>query len=1146
MPKIAFFNANGLAGKAEAILEFAKEQDIDIFFVAETWMIPDTSSPIRQPFLNITKPIKGILTGRTGTGGILGFCKPEFRPVIRTIEIDKENNYGILRILDYTVAVGYFSPALPNRTVTKFIDTVAAITNGWEEDTIILGDFNARHTAFGDSINSTRGRALLEHITNHRLSVQETTIGKYTSFKGDGKGIPDLVITAGPQITQFTAHEHETLGGSDHRPLTFEIESQIMVNREFTRWNVRKLAEDPIRQAYAQKMAEIGERELQTLQDVYNRIPGSATQGQEELDQIWGILKSWIDEAAENSCGKIKMEPYAKKSFWTDELIDMRTESNNRARNIQTLIAENTPRYIVQAAEAAHTQHNREFREAMSRRRVEMFDDVANELAKPQNNGAFLRMVKSTQARRSRAGCQLDPSKVNEHANHYRTTFGGDPLGNNAEFEGPNSIPEENNEALITFELEEVQTQLKRIPLGKAAGIDGIMAEFLAYASKTLAPHLCKLFNHCYALQKTPAVWKQALIVPVFKKKGSDAEIKNYRPIALTCVGRRLYERLLCIHLDAKMDLLSDFQGGFRPSRSTLDQAFCLHEILQQNPGATCVFLDLQAAYDMVDRRILWSRLYHKFGIHAGFIKRLQDLFDHNESILVVNGARSEPIMNRRGLLQGSSLSPILFNFFINELCELLNAPTSPKLTTSGYRTNSLLFADDANLHAANRADMCILLTICEHWSTRVGMRFAPPKCIHMGELEPEYTLYGEPLAAEEITMYLGLPFKQSGIAFEQSAQKRIKKAIGVTHALTKVGFNGSGWPARAAAQVYKSFIRPVMEYGSQLCLLPTNLCLKYQTSQNAALKAMFSVPRRTSSNALHKIVRVTPFSYRNKELHIRYICKLHNSQDASIPAVNLWWRIYQNQRPNSLVTKGITNPLWNQATKLNHVLNNLRRERSPYIEPYGEIKRKELQMKTICALERNKTTVAGAIQVEETDKHRHIIQANAFTIKAHRIAIQKWALGTIAWHQPCRRCQDGTELSRAHAVICSGASVYLMTKYAAHLDEESPLTVIDQLLNKFRAIPPTAIFYAHIFKAISLIYKRCMGYRLKENGYWEDDTEDDDGDSVASISTTDSEYLRRARAPPQRASILARERRQRAQRGMQPRRGRRPRRGIG
>jgi hypothetical protein len=280
--------------------------------------------------------------------------------------------------------------------------------------------------------------------------------------------------------------------------------------------------------------------------------------------------------------------------------------------------------------------------------------------------------------------------------------------------------------------------------------------------------------------------------------------------------------------------------------------------------------------------------------------------------------------------------------------------------------------------------------------------------------------------------------------------------------------------------------------------------------------------------------------------LHIRYICKLHNSRDKSIPAVNIWWRLLQNQRPDSLVTKGLTNSLWPNATKLNHLQNRLRRARSPYIAPYSDEARKELRMKTICALSRNNNNVPGSIQVEETDGHRHITTANAVTMKAHRIAIQNWTLGTIAWHQPCRQCQDGTELSREHAVICSGASFYLMTRYAVHVDPESAATTIDQLLNKFRSKPPSAIFYAHIFKAISMIYKKCMGYRLKPNGYWEDDPDDDDGNSVASISTTDSEYLRRARAPPQRASILARERRQRNQAGMRPRRGRRPRRGIG
>jgi hypothetical protein len=50
------------------------------------------------------------------------------------------------------------------------------------------------------------------------------------------------------------------------------------------------------------------------------------------------------------------------------------------------------------------------------------------------------------------------------------------------------------------------------------------------------------------------------------------------------------------------------------------------------------------------------------------FPQILQALFDGNESILCIKGRHSDPIPKKRGLLQGSALSPILFNFFIDDL----------------------------------------------------------------------------------------------------------------------------------------------------------------------------------------------------------------------------------------------------------------------------------------------------------------------------------------------------------------------------------------------------------------------------------------------------------------------------------------------
>ena len=62
-------------------------------------------------------------------------------------------------------------------------------------------------------------------------------------------------------------------------------------------------------------------------------------------------------------------------------------------------------------------------------------------------------------------------------------------------------------------------------------------------------------------------------------------------------------------------------------------------------------FLDLQAAYDLVNHDRLWTLCHLKYGMPEKLVERFSELFDHNESILLVAGKQREPISNRRGLL---------------------------------------------------------------------------------------------------------------------------------------------------------------------------------------------------------------------------------------------------------------------------------------------------------------------------------------------------------------------------------------------------------------------------------------------------------------------------------------------------------------
>lgn len=104
-------------------------------------------------------------------------------------------------------------------------------------------------------------------------------------------------------------------------------------------------------------------------------------------------------------------------------------------------------------------------------------------------------------------------------------------------------------------------------------------------------------------------------------------------------------------------------QGGFRVRRSALDQALCLHELIQihrlrHRSDPIMAFLDIKAAYDTVDRQIIWQRL-HDHGTPAALTTLLQNLFDDVSITVVDNNYVSEPFHPTTGVLQDQFSVPL-------------------------------------------------------------------------------------------------------------------------------------------------------------------------------------------------------------------------------------------------------------------------------------------------------------------------------------------------------------------------------------------------------------------------------------------------------------------------------------------------------
>ncbi|KAG1554768.1 hypothetical protein G6F50_012949 [Rhizopus delemar] len=253
-----------------------------------------------------------------------------------------------------------------------------------------------------------------------------------------------------------------------------------------------------------------------------------------------------------------------------------------------------------------------------------------------------------------------------------------------------------------------IHTYIGQLPTRKAPGTDHIKAEMLKPISTDLSHLLSWFFSLCCQWSYVPSLWRHAQVYPIFKK-GDPSLPSNYRPISLTSVFRKLLELSLAPWLASVSPPLDLAQGGFRPRRSALDQALCLHELMQSyyrrsHRFPVVAFLDIKSAYDTVDRRVIWDALSRSGAGSSPCLPLLVHLFDDVSVSVLVSNHSSAPFSPVTGVLQGSVLSPHLYSVYINTLPALLRqvaAPATHLVPSSGspdagmVPVNSLLFADD-------------------------------------------------------------------------------------------------------------------------------------------------------------------------------------------------------------------------------------------------------------------------------------------------------------------------------------------------------------------------------------------------------------------------------------------------------------------
>jgi Reverse transcriptase (RNA-dependent DNA polymerase)/Endonuclease-reverse transcriptase len=1086
--RIGFLNIQGASGKGPQILSLAKNMNLDLLFLCETYLLSTESCGI--PGSNIIKnlcQIKPVTEkGKRTTHGLLLYCpNSTFGNTITFLE--ETMNYMVCKINEYIFVFIYWQPSANDEELVDLIDKLFNTYS--QQKLIIFGDLNAQ---LGTIINpkkpsrpNRRGKLLLDLLDEINLDIVPfDSNNKYgtSTISATGGGNPDIILS-NVHIVDATIHESsDVVVTSDHLPITFSVDMDIPIfNKRFSRINIKNFAE------------------VENREKFYNHIDNNLDSTIEYLDKYqhfvelcWEKIKTLLNEAANASLGTINYNSddirvkELNNQFWDDDLKQLQQKVINCRKQVHEIIHSNVQQPVKSRAYNELTRITKEYNSAVNQRRFQLFINHAYTIGARQQSSAMMKIIACQQKRKNKSKPKLLFAQIEQHLEYFQSTWGGLPTGEVLE---PVTFSTLDN-SLIYFESSQIKQACKEIATGKATGVDNIFGEYIRNAGDGLITIIAKLFNIIDNKNTIPEDWLKAMICPVFKNKGVDTDVANYRPIALTSIMRRLFERCLSMKLDKYVQKLSNTQGGFRPNRSTQMQVFNVHEMLARNTNVECILLDFKAAYDMVDRRRLWFKLINNYQIPAKIVHKLQLLFDHNESCLIVEGQRSRFIPNLRGLLQGSSLSPILFNFFIDDLLHQLNSSTVPQVSTSGLKFNNMAFADDIILLANTPNTMKQLLTICETWSVVNGMTFAAAKCIYMGTSNiHNYKIYNLPISAEESPAYLGIPINKYGIDLQTNINKRTNKALKVSHALAESGMNITGFPQEASVRLYKTFIRPTFEYGMQLDILDKDSTVKAQRIQNSVLRTIFGTHRHASINALHKLAQLPFIKDRNKYICARFYTPLinDNGTDLSNPASKFIKNARSTQNSNSLYWKMLANNdllKFNNSQIINQMFNTNNSSDNICKYPAKEHYREKLE-----TLDTGDTAnVAGAINLVKHETARVIFTSHLKLKKPIRVAIIKWLTGGVAQHQDCKKCGLEKGVGRAHALSCSGVDQFLVNYFPIQSTTYQQLNRLDSLINYYR-IEADPTIYTIIFRCIQSIYVNCLGYIQKSNGFYTAET---------------------------------------------------------
>ena len=375
----------------------------------------------------------------------------------------------------------------------------------------------------------------------------------------------------------------------------------------------------------------------------------------------------------------------------------------------------------------------------------------------------------------------------------------------------------------VKFDVESVEEVLSNLKPNKAAGPDGVESELLKECAKEIAPALCQIFRKSLDEGEVPAQWKEANVIPIHKK-GNKAIMANFRPVALTSVISKVFEKIVCAAIVCfltRNKLITPQQHGFVKGRSCQTNILlCLEkwtESLDSNKSVDVAYFDYSKAFDKVSHRLLLIKL-KAYGINGRLLAWIEAYLKDRKQRVVVGNAKSSWLEVVSGTTQGTVLGFILFLIFFNDLPSGCGSDEELVVLLADDTKTFQEIDDDVTQHPANQEALQSRIDKIAQWANVWQMEINPSKSkvMHIGRNNPRlhYTISGMQIDSVATEKDIGF-WITDNLSSSTHVHKARCKALGE---ISRIRRNFTCIDKRAFCLLYNQRIRPHLDHGMAAC----------------------------------------------------------------------------------------------------------------------------------------------------------------------------------------------------------------------------------------------------------------------------------------------------------------------------------------